>query len=112
MQTEAHRLYESFVPDADEVNIYLTDGVRFVDQGSNFESVACPKCGTKLDIDWWNMAMTRACGVDADVEVWDNGLFSEDEPMFTNLTVTVPCCGSTLSLNDLHYDWPAGFARF
>jgi hypothetical protein len=28
------------------------------------------------------------------------------------LDVTVPCCGSTVSLNDLDYDWPAGFARF
>jgi hypothetical protein len=22
-----------------------------------------------------------------------------------------PCCGSRVSLNDLRYEWPAGFAR-
>ena len=34
------------------------------------------------------------------------------ESAFVSLTVSVPCCGSTISLNDLHYERPAGFARF
>jgi hypothetical protein len=25
---------------------------------------------------------------------------------------TVACCGALVSLNDLIYEWPAGFARF
>lgn len=56
--------------------------------------------------------MTKACGVDPEVEQWDFGLETELEPFFTNLVVMMPCCGSELSLNDLRYDWPAGFARF
>lgn len=31
---------------------------------------------------------------------------------FADLTTTTPCCGASGSLNDLHYEWPAGFARF
>ncbi len=31
---------------------------------------------------------------------------------FTALAVTTPCCGANVSLNDLNYEWPAGFARF
>jgi hypothetical protein len=33
------------------------------------------------------------------------------EDRFTNLAVTTPCCGAETSLNDLGYDWPAGFAQ-
>ncbi len=31
---------------------------------------------------------------------------------FEELAITLPCCGGTTSLNDLDYDWPAGFAKF
>jgi hypothetical protein len=31
---------------------------------------------------------------------------------FTNRAVSPPCCRANLDLNDLRYDWPAGFARF
>jgi hypothetical protein len=111
-QQRARDLFESFLPNAEEININLTDGIRFVDQGSNFESVSCPKCGTKVDIDWWQRAMNTACGVAPDVDWWDWGLVLDSDPVFTDLMITIPCCGSDLSLNDLVYYWPAGFARF
>src|SRR5438132_12719946 len=72
-QEKARELFASLVSDADEVDVYVTDGVRFVDQGENFSSVSCPKCGTKLDVGWWNLAMTKACGVDAEIDRWDFG---------------------------------------
>ena len=31
---------------------------------------------------------------------------------FSNLTVIASCCGASVSLNELRYVWPAGFARF
>jgi hypothetical protein len=31
---------------------------------------------------------------------------------FVDLTAAVPCCGRRVSLNELDYDWPCGFARF
>ncbi|MHA7859934.1 hypothetical protein ACX1DX_00905 [Tessaracoccus sp. Y36] len=31
---------------------------------------------------------------------------------FTDLDTVMTCCGQPASLNDLNYDWPAGFARF
>jgi hypothetical protein len=47
-----------------------------------------------------------------DVEWWAHLLEERLATGFTNLTVTVPCCGAEVTLNDLHYDWPCGFARF
>ena len=31
---------------------------------------------------------------------------------FRNLKITTPCCRAPSTLNDLDYEWPAGFARF
>lgn len=31
---------------------------------------------------------------------------------FEDLMVDAPCCGGRTSLNNLHYEWPCGFARF
>ena len=45
---------------------------------------------------WWGQEMDRVYQV--------NG--------FQDLNILLPCCQRTSSLNDLIYDWPAGFARF
>ena len=69
--------------------------MSFIDCGSNFESVSCPTCGTDLD-QWWPDAVNSAF----------------EASHFAELAVTLPCCGVAASLNDLKYEWPAGFARF
>ena len=93
---EESRLYLArLAPDADEVTAAVGDEINFIDQGANFERVSCPRCATELDKGWWGEEVERASAA-----------------AFTWLEVTVPCCGSTLSLNDLDYEWPAGFARF
>lgn len=84
-----------WLPEADEVTSNISDHVDFIDQGANFERVTCPACGATLSDDWWGVAVDRARETD-----------------FEDLSVLTPCCGSTTSLNDLDYDWPAGFARF
>jgi hypothetical protein len=82
------------VPLADDVAGQLTDEVRFVDCGDNFETVHCPGCGMDLG-EWWSIAMETG-----------------HEQQFRDLRVTTPCCGARTSLNELAYSWPAGFARY
>jgi hypothetical protein len=82
------------VPQADEVSAQVSQDVRFVDCGSNFESVRCPACGTDLG-EWWAEAMEMG-----------------QQQQFRDLRITTPCCGLHTSLNDLLYSWPAGFARY
>jgi hypothetical protein len=77
------------------VSSRVTAEVAFVDPGGNFERVRCPQCGAELDLAWWGAAMDAAF-----------------ETRFRALSVTLPCCGATRSLNDLRYEFPAGFARF
>lgn len=97
---QARDLPASFVPEAWQVSATATEEVEFVDPGANFVNLSCPACGAVLWDDWrpapwWYEAMDRA-----------------HQAHFRDLIVTMPCCGARCSLNDLHYDWPAGFARF
>lgn len=75
--------------------VVVEPSIRFVDPGSNLQSITCRCCGTGLDFGWWGEAMRQAA---------ENG--------FVDLNIETPCCGRLISLDELHYDEPAGFARF
>jgi len=94
-QDKARKRLGSFVPIADEIKAIARREVEFIDQGGNFEKVSCPLCGRALDTEWWQEAMGKAA-----------------ERGFVNLDIQLPCCQKQTSLNELGYDWPAGFARF
>jgi hypothetical protein len=94
-QQAALDLLTAWLPSADLVNGTASDEVNFVDPGMNLGQVICPACGAPLDMGDWQAFMDSAFAI-----------------QFTDLTVRMPCCGAVGSLNDLHYDWPAGFARY
>ena len=89
------KVLASFCHWADNVRVSLEQNVVFVDQGENFERILCPACHSELDIDWWQEEMGNAA-----------------ESNFIDLRVTLPCCKVDTSLNELIYEWPAGFAQF
>lgn len=95
-QQEARVLLESCMPHADEVTVCETPEVEFVATGGNLEDIFCPSCGTHLSMSWWMEAMNKA--------------FLETR--FNDLTVSSPCCNRAISLNNLRYELPTGFARF
>jgi hypothetical protein len=90
----ARDLLQEMVPDAEEVMATMHDDPVFVDAGENTERVACPFCDTDVGDEWWKKAMEDAARSE-----------------YRHLQVVTPCCGSRVSLNDLRYEWPAGFAR-
>ena len=94
-QNQACALLASLLPEGD-VHLTVTEKISFIDQGSNFERVLCPGCGAMVPMEWWSQEMDRAY----------------DASQFQDLSVMLPCCQTPSSLNDLDYDWPAGFARF
>ena len=95
-QEQATALLASLLQDATGVvTARVTEYVEFIAQGENFERIVCPSCSTELAIPWWHEAMSKAY-----------------ERRFTDLSVNTPCCHTATSLNDLQYEWPAGFARF
>jgi len=94
-QDQASTLFASLVQE-EGIQAYMTEDASFVDPGSNLKRILCPRCGAVLSMEWWVQAMDRAY----------------TDTQFRNLDVMVPCCETRCSLNDLRYEWPAGFARF
>ena len=78
-----------------KIEVVITDSVEFIDQGGNFESVKCNFCQRELETTKWQEFMDKAY-----------------EKHFNDLTFITPCCHKMSSLNDLHYEMPAGFAKF
>src|ERR1043165_8573352 len=91
----ALELLREMAPAADETGTTQTPGVKFVDPGENLERISCPPCGATVPTDLWVQMMEAAAAIG-----------------FQALSVQLPCCSVHTSLNDLNYDWPAGFARF
>ncbi len=83
-------------PNADKIEVELSDQVIFFDCGENFEQVRCPSCDVELPIDWWQERM------------------SEDHvgQGFKLDKYQTPCCDSSCTLHQLTYKWPQGFGRF
>lgn len=91
-QSKAKHLLDIIFGD-DKVELIEADDIEFIDQGENFENITCNLCGQEIDIDWWQDAVDEALARQ-------------------QLVVETPCCHQKNSLNELNYNWPAGFARF
>lgn len=95
VREQACTVLKSLLPEAEDVQAIVHDGIVFIDPGGNFEEVRCPSCESGLGTDWWQEA-----------------IHASERNGFGDLGVVVPCCRSRTSLNELDYRWPAGFARF
>lgn len=86
-------LLKSYVKDS--IEFIITETIEFVDPGEFFESTACNLCGELIE-----------------TEDWQNAMDNSYEEQFTDLEFITPCCKKKTSLNDLHYNSAAGFAKF
>jgi hypothetical protein len=82
-------------PGAQDPELLSYETPEFIYCGSNFSNVFCPLCQADLGA-WWDIAMR---------EWWE----SRDHRI---LSVETPCCRHPISLNDLDFDSPQGFACF
>jgi len=96
-RNSALKQFRKIAPDSDEINIELTEKVRFENCGANFEKVLCPDCGKEIELDWWQERMEEDFG---------------EEESFQLGTFKLPCCGVMRTLHELRYEWPQGFTRF
>ncbi|WP_234021048.1 Tox-REase-5 domain-containing protein [Streptomyces sp. Tu 6176] len=89
----AVKTLELLAPGHDGVKATWHDKIMFIDCGSRFDQVSCPRCSSVLDRTWLGDQISKSR---------ETGL----------LDVISPCCGVELSLNDLIYRDPCGLARF
>ena len=90
----AQRILRDCLPEAELISAKTSDHVGFVDAGENWDGVICLCCGADAE-PWWGDAMSGCA-----------------ENKFSSLIVKAGCCGNEVSLNQLNYVWPVGFAVF
>ena len=94
-QRQAADRFAEIAPEADEIEIKVSEAVEFFDCGANFERILCPSCRAEVSFAWWQDRMDEDYG---------DG--------FRLATYTTPCCGASCTLHELVYEWPQGFGRF
>src|SRR5262245_6682895 len=94
-QNRARDRFAEIAPEADEIEIKVSENVEFFDCGANLERICCPSCRSEISDEWWQDCMDQD---------YDGG--------FKLAKYAVPCCGVSVTLNELDYDWPQGFGRF
>lgn len=95
-QRRARDRFGDIAPDAEAIEVKVSDKIQFFDCGENFDRICCPSCDAELPTHWWQDRM--------DADYVDGG--------FTLRQYSTPCCNVTHSLDQLIYEWPQGFARF
>jgi hypothetical protein len=94
-QRRARDRFAEIAPQADEIEIKVSEKVVFFDCGGNFERIGCPSCGADIPVPWWQDRMDEDYG---------DG--------FKLAAYVTPCCGARCTLHELVYEWPQGFGRF
>jgi hypothetical protein len=70
------------------------DRPTVIDPGMYLERITCPRCGAEIAL------------------AWLGDLIRADGASFDSLDAQVPCCDTVVSLTDVHFEDPIGFARF
>jgi hypothetical protein len=96
VQRRIVELLAQWAPGAEHITAETSEEIRFFDCGENFQRIGCPKCTAEIDLEWWHGRMND----------------DAQEGRFRLAHYRVPCCGASLTLNDLEYDWPQAFGRF
>jgi hypothetical protein len=109
--------FAEIAPEAEEIEVKITDTVEFFDCGTNFERVICPACRSEISMEWWQermdedyqdgfklVANSRPSWQDRTAENYGDG--------FKLAAYSTPCCRSKCNLHELVYEWPQGFGRF
>lgn len=90
----AELLLRAWLPEADAIESEFHKRIMFFEGGANFSGSRCPVCDADTE-PWWGDAMERAARTG-----------------FVELGCRASCCGASVSLNELRYNWPAGFASY
>lgn len=88
----ATELLKEFLPQSDKVTSEFSENYEFFGPLGNWAGVRCHQCGADVET-WFGDAVPKAL---------EKGV----------LEVTTPCCGATVSLNELTFGWNAAFGKY
>jgi hypothetical protein len=104
----ALRRFMEIAPDAEEIEIKVSERIEFYDCGQNFERIVCPSCHAQISLDWWQDRMDEDSGSVG----WEDRMDDDSGEGFKLDAYSMPCCGRKYTLHELVYEWPQGFGRF
>jgi hypothetical protein len=81
----------------DEARVKDYGKLQFIDCGENFEWIICPDCRAEITVEQWR--------------AWIDQDWHGEEGFHLHQHET-HCCSARVTLNDLVYEWPQGFARW
>ena len=87
-------ILQKIFPEAEQIRAHRYGEIKFIDPGSNLARVLCPRC--KADL----------------TGAWPAWMDESSTSLFDARNVIVSCCSKSIDLNDLIYEWSAGFAKF
>jgi hypothetical protein len=98
----ATAVFGCLVEGESDVEVRTENRLLFESAGAGFGTASCPMCAAVVaknseDMGWFTGQLDR--------------IFAEPEGSCT-LQATMPCCGGSVSMNDLLYDPVAGFASW
>ena len=102
----ARTLLEDFFPDGEQAETEFSDSLKFIDGGASLEQVSCPLCKKTTEI---NPLQENDVGTEWWYEL-DKTL--SDSPDLNALSVRMPCCGNSASIQDVDFSGAAGFSKF
>ncbi len=88
-----HRFAE--IVQANEIEIIVSEKIKFIDCGENFGRILCPSCHSEIAVAWWKQRM-----------------HDDYAKGFILAAYATPCCRIQCTLHELVYEWPQGFGRF
>jgi hypothetical protein len=87
--------------DVEAVEPEFYQRTTLIDCGQYLQDCSCTRCDTAIGLDWfWDLLRAR------------NGGRMAGAPTVGELGVIVPCCGAAVTLPELRFENPVGFARF
>jgi hypothetical protein len=95
-QERARARFAEIAPDAEAIELKVSDTIQFFDCGENLERIVCPSCASEIPVEWWQDQM--------DADYRGEG--------FNLAPYRVPCCNAAHTLHELVYIWSQGFGRF
>jgi hypothetical protein len=101
---KAIELLESILPDGEMCQVNVYENIEFIDQGENLDTVICPNCKTKSELDIYDEHNPVRVVIDRMEES-----FSKTQPI--EAIIEMPCCNNCIPVHTIEFDWPAAFAK-
>jgi hypothetical protein len=104
LSNAALEVFIQLFPGAEEYQAEMSEQIHFFSPEDFASSVACPVCGVNTQLGESSESVGRKWFYDIDRRCSDQSV--------ENIETVLPACGHSVPVIGLHFDWPAGYAKY